>query len=172
VGSVFVPVFLAQHFGLAEWDIGLLGGVLNGSAAVLGPVLGVLGDRWGHSRLVALPVLGTIGFYGLLAFSTDWLSLLFAYVVYGLSVGLYPLLGASISRHLPQEQVSYAFVIFEFAGRVLTPIAPSLGGLAYSLNPALPMIAVSFLLPIPLGLVLLLHRVEERQESSASSKPK
>jgi MFS family permease len=172
VGSVFVPVFLAQHFGLAEWDIGLLGGVVNGSAAVLGPVLGALGDRWGHSRLVVLPVVGAVGFYGLLAFSTDWLSLIVVYIVYGLSTGLYPLLGASISRHLPQEEVSYAFVIFEFAGRLFTPIAPLLGGVAYTINPILPMLVISLLLPLPLSLVLLLHREEERQKTQGRSTAK
>lgn len=172
VGSVFVPIFLAQRFGLAEWDIGVLGSVLNGSAAVLGPLLGALGDRWGHSRLVVLPVLGAVGFYGLLAFSTDWLSLILVYIVYGLSTGLYPLLGASISRHLPQEEMSYAFVIFEFAGRLFTPIAPLLGGFAYTINPALPMIAISLLLPLPLSLAFVLYRAEARHRAPAPSKAK
>lgn len=172
VGSVFVPIFLVQRFGLAEWDIGVLGSVLNGSAAILGPILGALGDRWGHSRLVIMPVVGAVGFYGLLAFSTDWISLIAVYIVYGLSTGLYPLLGATISRHLPKEEVSYAFVIFEFAGRLFTPIAPLLGGLGYSVNPALPMIAISLLLPLPLSLVFVLHRAEVRQESRPKSKAK
>lgn len=172
VGSVFVPVFLAHRFGLAEWDIGVLGSVVNASAALFGPLLGALGDRWGHSRLVLLPVLGALGFYGLLVFCTNWLSLILAYVVYGLSTGLYALLGATISRHLPQEEVSYAFVIFEFAGRLFTPVAPLLGGLAYTFTPVLPMLAISLLLPLPLSLVLLLHREEVRQKTHARSTAK
>jgi len=170
IGSVFVPVFLADRFGLGEWDIGVLGSVLNASAALFGPLLGAIGDRWGHSRLVVLPVLGAVGFYGFLVFCTNWLFLVFAYIFYGLTTGLYALLGATISRHLPQAEVSYAFVIFEFAGRLFTPVAPLLGGLAYTFNPVLPMIAISLLLPLPLSLVLLLHREEKRQGTSALSR--
>jgi MFS family permease len=169
VGSVFVPIFLADRFGLAEWDIGVLGSVLNASAAVLGPVLGAIGDRWGHSRIVVLPVLGAVAFYGLLVFCTGWLFLILAYIFYGLTTGLYALLGATISRHLPQEEVSYAFVIFESAGRLFTPVAPLLGGLAYSINPALPMITISLLLPLPLSLVVILQREVRRRAKQAVS---
>jgi MFS family permease len=158
VGSAFAPLFLADRFGLTEWDIGLLGTVVNASAALFGPLLGLIGDRWGHSRVVTLPVLGALGFYGLLVFCTGWLSLVLVYILYGLTTGLYALLGATISRHLPQNELPYAFTVFEFAGRLFTPVAPLLGGIGYAVNPALPLVGISLLLPLPLSLVLLLHR--------------
>jgi hypothetical protein len=90
------------------------------------------------------------------------------YILYGLTTGLYALLGATISRHLPQNELPYAFTVFEFAGRLFTPVAPLLGGMGYAVNPTLPLVSISVLLPLPLSLVLLLHRQVKRASKKST----
>ena len=50
----FYTIYGVRHFGLDEGTIGLMAGVLTLSQMVAAPLLGSLGDRWGHRRVFAL----------------------------------------------------------------------------------------------------------------------
>ena len=168
VAFFFVPLFLADRFGLGEGEIGLLGTVVNASASLMAPLLGLAGDRWGHTKIVVLPVIGYFGFFWLLLLCPSPLFLPWVYAFHGLAFGLYTLLSATISRHLPQDQLPSAFAAFAFASRLLSPLAPLMGGVGYALNPSIPLLAAGLLLPLPLVLTLLLHQQTRKWSRAAA----
>ncbi|MFX1562350.1 MAG: MFS transporter [Promethearchaeota archaeon] len=171
IGSIFLPLFLVDRFGLNEFQIGIMGMIANASASVFGPLLGMAGDHWSHTPIVAISVFGWLGFYGLLLICPDTILLMVVYIVQGLSAGLYPLLGAIISRNLTKAQLPNAFVIFESFSRILTPFSPLIGGIGYAINPSLPLLMITLFLPLPLLMVPVLSRIvkKEKQASSSSS---
>ncbi len=164
VANFFLPLFLYDHFGLQETQIGILSAVVNASGAVLGPLIGMAGDRWGHTKILLLPVTAIFCFYGALVFSPSVLFLPAIYAFNGLTFGTSSLLSATISNHVTKAQQPNAFALFSFAGRILTPYSPILGGLGYSQSPALPLLTVFLFLPIPASLVFVLHYTQRNSK--------
>lgn len=162
ITNIFVPLFLYDRFGLVESQIGVLGSILNASGAMLGPLLGWVGDRWSYSGALTLPVIGTLGFYGLLVLSP---SAIFLPVIYGFSgfiFGLNPLVNTILSHYIPKGQLPDALSAFYLIGRMLSPISPIFGGIAFSFNAALPLIIASGFLPVPLVLLYMVHRASKQ----------
>ncbi len=164
VANFFLPLFLSDYFGLQYTQIGILSAVVNASGAVLGPLIGIAGDRWGHTKILLLPVTAVFCFYGALVFCPSVLFLPVIYAFNGLAFGTSSLLSAVISNHVTKVQQPNAFAVFSFAGRLLTPISPIIGGLGYSQSPALPLLTVFLFLPLPASLVFILHRTHQKSE--------
>jgi MFS family permease len=160
LATAFVPLFLKDQFGLQEAQIGLLVSVFDASGALLGPLLGIAGDRWGHTSVLPLPVVGTLGFFGALVLAPSLLFLPGIYALYGVTYATAPLLIATLSKSIPENEVSSAVAIFSCLGRSLTPIAPLLGGVGYSIHPALPLSVAALALPVPLAMLLFLRRAQ------------
>jgi MFS family permease len=162
VANAFVPLFLKDHFGLQEGQIGFLVSVFDASGALLGPLLGLAGDRWGHTTVLPLPIAGTLGFFGALVLAPSLLFLPGIYALYGVTYATAPLLIATLSRSLPENELSSAVGVFSCLGRVLTPVSPLIGGVGYSFHPALPLSVTALALPLPLAMLLFLRRAQRR----------
>jgi MFS family permease len=159
VANFFVPLFLVDHFGLQETQIGTLSAIVNASSALFGPLIGMAGDKWGHTKVLVIPVTAIFSFYGTLVLCPNIVFLPMIYVLNGLT-GASSLISAIISNHVTKAQQPNAFAVFSIAGRIFTPISPIIGGLGYSQSPALPLLIVSLFLPLPLSLVGVLHFVQ------------
>ena len=164
VANFFLPLFLYDYFGLQETQIGILSAVVNASGAVLGPLIGMAGDKWGHTKLLLLPVTAVFCFYGALVICPSSIFLPVIYAFNGLTFGTSSLLSATISNHITKAQQPNAFAVFSFVGRILTPVSPILGGLGYSQSPALPLLVVSLFLPLPASLVIVLHYTQRNSK--------
>ena len=162
VANAFVPLFLKDQFGFQEAQIGVLVSVFDASGALLGPLLGIAGDRWGHTTVLPLPIAGTLGFFGALVLAPSLLFLPGIYALYGVTYATGPLLIATLSKSIPENEVSSAVAIFSCLGRSLTPVAPLLGGVGYSFHPALPLSVTALALPLPLAILLFLRRAQRR----------
>ncbi|MFW9830838.1 MAG: MFS transporter [Candidatus Thorarchaeota archaeon] len=163
ITNIFVPLYLYDRFGLVEAQIGVLGSISNACGAVLGPLMGWVGDNWSYSGALTLPVIGTLGFFGLLVASP---SAFFLPIIYGFSgfiYGLNSLVNAIMSHNIPKGQLADALSAYYLIGRALTPISPVIGGLAFSLNAALPLIISSAFLPIPLILLIFVNRASKER---------
>jgi nitrate/nitrite transporter NarK len=168
LANAFVPLFLKDQFGLQEAQIGVLVSVFDASGAVLGPLLGIAGDRWGHTTVLPLPVVGTLGFFGALVLAPSLLFLPGIYALYGVTYATGPLLIATLSKSIPENEVSSAVAVFSCLGRSLTPVTPLLGGIGYSFHPALPSSIAALALPLPLAMLLFLHRAQHKLDKPAA----
>lgn len=167
VANAFVPLFLKDQFGLQEAQIGVLVSVFDASGALLGPLLGIAGDRWGHTTVLPLPIVGTLGFFGALVLAPGLLFLPGIYALYGVTYATGPLLIATLSKSIPENEVSSGVAIFSCLGRSLTPIAPLLGGVGYSFHPALPLSIAALAFPLPLAMLLFLRRAQRKLDKAA-----
>lgn len=157
----FIPLFLEDHWGLQEDIIGILMAIFNGSAVLLAPLIGVVGDRVGYTKILPLPIFGLLASLGLMVIvpSSLWLYPIFAFR--GTFYGVFSLMNALVSKNIPQEQIQGAFTTYTFLQRLPSPITPILSGIVYGLDPSLPFVVSALLFPIPLAINVLLHREEK-----------
>ncbi len=153
--NIFVPLFLFDRWGLTEAQIGALGSITNASGTVLGPLMGWIGDRWSYVGALVFTVLGSFGFYGLLVLSQSVVFLPFIYAISGF-IHTFSLLSAIASHHIPRGQLPDAIAAYNLLGRSLSPISPIIGGIAFAVSPALPLVMASTLIPLPLVLLFFL----------------
>ncbi len=157
----FIPLFLEDHWGLQEDIIGILMAIFNGSAVLLAPLIGVVGDRIGYTKILPLPIFGLLASLGLMVIvpSSLWLYPIFAFR--GTFFGVFSLMNALVSNHLPQEQIQGAFTTYTFLQRLPSPITPIFSGIVYGLDPSIPFVVSALLFPLPLAINVLLHREEK-----------
>lgn len=164
ITQIFVPLFLTDRFGLTEAQIGALGSITNACGAVLGPLLGWLGDRWSYTGSLTFPIIGTLGFYGLLIMAPSAAFLPLVYGLRGLIYGLNSLSNAIMSHYIPKVQLADALSAYYLIGRTLTPITPIIGGIAFAYNASLPLMISTALMPIALIFLVILHRQSSKAE--------
>ena len=166
LADFFVPLFLNVKFGFSEAEIGILFTILSASGAVCGPLLGVAGDRWGHAKVLAFPILGLMSYYLLLVFLPLPILLPLAYIVRGFAYGTYILTNAIISHQIHHTQLPNAFAVHVLVSRAITPFTPYLGGITYTIHPVLPLLTSGLLLPFNfITIFLLRQRYKSRQEN-------
>jgi len=168
IANMFVPLFLFDRWGLNEAQIGLLGSITNGSGSFLGPLMGWLGDRWSYTGTLIFPVIGTFGFYGLLLVSPSIAFLPFVYA-FGGFVHCFSLNSAILSHNIPRGQLADALAAYNLLARSLSPLSPIIGGIAFSLTPALPLLITSALTPLPLTILFFLNRADKRVKKEQES---
>ena len=168
IANMFVPLFLFDRWGLTEAQIGVFGSIQNASGAILSPFLGWVGDRWSYIGALIFPVLGTFGFYGLLVINPSVTFFPLIYALGGL-IHCFSLNTAVLSHNIPRGQLPDALASYNIIARLLSPISPIIGGVAYSFNPSLPLVITSALIPIPLTMLYFLHRVEKHSKRHQQS---
>jgi MFS family permease len=57
-GLFLYTVYAVRSLGMSEIAVGILTGVLLGTAIIANPVMGWIGDHWSHRLLMAIGVLG------------------------------------------------------------------------------------------------------------------
>lgn len=147
--SVVEPALpLLQHeLGVSPAGGALIGNTLLITGAVVTPVAGKLGDRYGGKRVLVW-LMAVVSAGGLLASSAPNLPvLLLGQVLQGVMVGALPLSFILVRKHLPagESQVAIGLVValFTGGGMVGTAVAgPIAEGLSWHWMFALPTIAI------------------------------
>lgn len=136
----FIPQFLADNYGYSDFEIGVLGSVLFFGSAVLGILLGRLGDKWKKSYALATSLaLCSISLVLLLLFN-NFSILVIAFFIAGGSYITWSLMGAIIGPIAP-ESIRARWVSIPQAIMVFSSfIAPYVGGVLYSISPYYPFI--------------------------------
>ncbi|MCL7378248.1 MFS transporter [Streptomyces sp. 35G-GA-8] len=147
--SVVEPALplLQRELGVSPAEGALVGNTLLITGAVVTPVAGKLGDRYGGKR-VLVRLMAVVSAGGLLAgLAPNLPALLLGQVLQGVMVGALPLSFILVRKHLPagESQVAIGLVIalFTGGGMVGTLIAgPIAEGLSWNWMFALPTIAI------------------------------
>ena len=136
----FVPQFLRDAYGYSDFEIGVLGSVLFFGSAVLGIVLGRLGDRWKKSYALAASLsLCSVSLVLLLSFSS-FPILLVAFFLAGGSYITWSLMGAIIGPIAP-ESIRARWISIPQAITVFSSvIAPYVGGTLYKISRPFPFV--------------------------------
>jgi MFS family permease len=148
----FIPQFLADRYGYGDFEIGVLGSVLFFGSAVLGILLGKLGDKYRKSyALIASLILCSLSLILLLLFGEFHLLLLTSFLA-GVSYVEWSLMGAIIGPLAPEHIRARWISIPQTISMLASFIAPYIGGTLYSISPQYPFItaaaAMLFLAPL------------------------
>lgn len=77
MGFAFYTVYVVNHQRVGEAEVGLMTGVMMGTQIIANPLMGRLGDRWGHRRMLEIGLIAAM-FSALLAWwapSSGWFYL-------------------------------------------------------------------------------------------------
>jgi len=136
----FVPNFLvdAYHYGNAE--IGLLGSISFASSAVLGILLGRLGDKRGKSYAIAASMLLCSVALTMLLLTGNFFLSIFTFFMFGGSYLTWSLLSATIGPLAPDSHSARWISVPQTISMFSSIVAPYLGGVLYAASPTFPFI--------------------------------
>jgi len=136
----FVPQFLRDAYGYGDFEIGVLGSILFFGSAVLGIVLGRLGDRWKKSYALAASLsLCSVSLVLLLVFSS-FPILIVAFFLAGGSYITWSLMGAIIGPIAPESIRARWISIPQAITVFISVIAPYVGGILYKISRPFPFV--------------------------------
>lgn len=118
--TAFYTIYGVRHFGMSEATAGVMLAVMTLAQTAAGPILGGLGDRWGHRRIFAAGAvsMGLSALTAVFAPSVAWLYLAFAFGGFGHTA--FWTIGMTMTVGFGSEQERPYYI-----GLVNTLIAPS-----------------------------------------------
>jgi len=147
----FVPQLLVKEYRYGDFEIGILGSFTFFSSAILGILLGRVGDRWKKSyALTASMALCSLHLILLLLFR-NFYSLLFVFFLAGGSYTAWSLMSAIIGPMAPEQIRARWVSIPQTVGMFSSIVAPYVGGVLFAASPIYP-----FLVAIPVTLIIAL----------------
>ncbi len=122
---LFVPLIMAGSQGLGTFT-GLVIGISSATGTVSSLLLGSLGDRTGHKKILLLSGIASALSYVAMAFVTEGWQLLLANAIAGFATGgLMPALSALIASYADEDEIGSAFGLDNSvmsAARALAPL--------------------------------------------------
>jgi MFS family permease len=148
----FVPQFLADVYGYGIFEIGVLGSVSFFGSAVLGILLGRLGDKWRKGyALAASLILCCFSLVLLIVARAHFPILIITFFITGGSYVTWSLMGAIVGPLAPKAIKARWISIPQTVSMFSSFIAPYIGGVLYDSSPYNP-----FLVAITIGPFLAL----------------
>ncbi len=136
----FVPQFLGEIRGYEDLEIGILGSISFFGSAVLGILLGKLGDRWKKAyALTGSMLLCCISLVFFLLFDKFWV-LIVVFFLAGSSYTTWSLMAATIAPHAPESIRARWISVPQAVTMFASFIAPYIGGVMYETSPYYPFI--------------------------------
>ncbi len=157
----FVPKYLVDAYTYGDFEIGLLGSVTFASSAVLGILLGRLGDKTRKSYALTASIALTTFSLGLLILSGSFAILIVTSILAGGSYTVWSLMSATVGSLAPQSCRARWVSIPQTISMFTSFIAPYIGGFLYATSPELPFI-LSILILFPLFILTLTKLLEQR----------
>ena len=144
----FVPTYLTDVYKFSNFEIGVLGSVLFASSAILGILLGRLGDIRPKSYSLAFSLLlSAVANVLLLAFSNFGI-LVVSFILNGGSYITWGMLSAIVGPSAPESCRAKWIAVPQTACMFASSIAPYVGGVLYATSTQYPFIAAIATLPI------------------------
>ncbi len=155
----FVPQFLGEIRGYEDLEIGILGSIAFFGSAVLGILLGKLGDRWKKAYALAGTMLLTCSSLIFLLLFENFAVLIFGFFLAGSSYITWSLMAAIIAPHAPESARARWISVPQATTMFASFIAPYIGGIVYEASPYYPFV-IGIIATLVLALLALTKSVE------------
>jgi len=136
----FVPKFLADKYQYGDFEIGILGSILFFGSAVLGILLGKLGDKRKKSYALSTSLMLCSLSLVLLLLSGNFYILIITFFITGGSYITWSLMSAIIGPTAPESIRAKWIAIPQTIAMFSSFIAPYIGGVLYSASEYYPFI--------------------------------
>jgi len=143
----FVPQFLANMYGYGNFEIGILGSVCFFGSAVLGILLGRLGDRWRKAHALSASLILCYLSLVLLMASSSFLILIVTFFMAGGSYLTWSLMGAIVGPTAPESIKARWISIPQTVSMFSSFIAPYVGGVLYNSSTHSPFLVAMTITP-------------------------
>jgi MFS family permease len=144
----FIPKFIADAYKSTDFQIGVLGSVSYASSAVLGVLLGRLGDKSGKPYPLALTaVLNSLSMV-LLLLSGDFSVLAVSFALIGASYMTWSLMNSIIGPSAPEACRARWVAVPQVISMFASFVAPYIGGFLYAFSPQYPFMVAVILMPV------------------------
>lgn len=144
----FVPTYLADVYKSTDFEIGLLGSILFTSSAVLGILLGRLGDIRRKSYPLAIALIFSALAMVLMLSSGNFGILAVSFVLNGGSYITWSMLSAIVGPTAPESCRARWIAVPQTLAMFASFAAPYVGGFLYSQSTQYPFIIAIITLPI------------------------
>jgi MFS family permease len=156
----FVPKFLADAYHYGDFEIGVLGSVSFFGSAVIGILLGKLGDKWRKTyALAASMMLCSLSLTLLLVFH-DFRVLIVTFFIAGGSYLTWSLMSAVIGPLAPESIRARWVSVPQTVSMFSSFIAPYIGGVLYAISMYYPFV-ISIAITLFLALLSITRVIEE-----------
>ena len=144
----FVPTYLADVYKSTDFEIGVLGSILFTSSAVLGILLGRLGDIKRKSYPLAISLIFCAAAMVLMLWSGNFGILVVSFVFNGGSYITWSMLSAIVGPTAPESCRARWIAVPQTLCMFASFAAPYVGGFLYAASPQYPFICVIVAMPI------------------------
>ena len=139
-----VPQFLADAYHYGDFEIGVLGSIAFFGSAVLGIILGRVGDKWRKEYALAASIVSCSLSLIIMLLTGDLYVLALAFFLAGTSYITWSLMSAIIGPQAPEPIRARWISIPQTISMFASIVAPYVGGIVYEFSPYYPfMIAIS-----------------------------
>jgi MFS family permease len=139
-----VPQFLADAYHYGDFEIGVLGSIAFFGSAVLGIILGRVGDKWRKEYALAASMVSCSLSLIIMLLTGDLYVLALAFFLAGASYITWSLMSAIIGPQAPEPIRARWISIPQTISMFASIVAPYVGGIVYEFSPYYPfMIAIS-----------------------------
>ncbi|MGQ9538987.1 MAG: MFS transporter [Candidatus Bathycorpusculaceae bacterium] len=136
----FVPQFLADMYNYGDFEIGVLGSVAFFGSAVLGILIGRLGDKVGKEYALAASMVSCSFSLVIMLLTGNLYILAAAFFLAGASYITWSLMSAIIAPLAPEPIRARWISIPQTISMFASILAPYIGGLLYASSPSIPFI--------------------------------
>jgi len=142
----FIPQFLADNYHYGDFEIGLLGSASFLGSAVLGIIVGRIGDRWKKVYALATSIVLCTLSLALLLASGNFYVLTITFFLIGASYITWSLMNAIIGPLAPEAIRARWVSIPQTVSMFSSFFAPYIGGIIYGISPYLLFTIATILL--------------------------
>ncbi len=157
--GIIIPIVYSysKHFGLSDFENGLLFAIFSVCQFFATPIIGRLSDKYGRKPMLLLSITGTALSFLLMAFAPNAFVLFLARALDGITAGNIPVAMAVISDSTTDKQRAKGFGLVGAGFSFGFIFGPAIAGLTVGISETLPFLiaaAISIIAVILTALVL------------------
>lgn len=155
--GIVIPILYSysKHFGLTDFQNGLLFSIFSICSFIATPLIGRLSDKYGRRPLLIISILGTVVSFFLQAFAPTALFLFLARALDGLTAGNISVASAVISDTTTIENRAKGFGIIGASFGFGFVFGPAISALTVGISPSLPFIIAGIITLIAAVITIL-----------------
>lgn len=155
--GIVIPILYSysKHFGLTDFQNGLLFSLFSICAFIATPLIGRMSDKYGRRPLLVISIIGTVVSFFMQAFAPSALFLFLARALDGLTAGNISVASAVISDTTKPEERAKGFGIIGASFGFGFVVGPAISALTVGINPSLPFIIAGIITAIAAVMTIL-----------------
>ena len=144
----FIPKFVSDVYGSSDFVVGVLGSITFASSAVIGILLGRLGDRSSKTQAIVLTLIMNSIAMLILVLSGNFAALAASFILVSGSYMTFTLMNAMVGPLAPESCRARWIAVPQVIAMFASFLAPYVGGYLYSYMPQYPFIIAMVAMPI------------------------